>query len=275
MRRHLMARILPLVWILILSGQAFLPSRASCQLRDVEWKEAVTLGSQLGSVTHEGADPARPEPQNWIVGANGYALSGSVTFDVGPPNTRTHIEGDNQSTYSDMAGQAVSTIVFEFVVRETSPPPVAVSQVPVTAVLRGGASAGGDAVLYANGFASADLSTPRGSIGFWSTEVDNGSGPVSKEFNETVRYELSPHVIVTGTLTARSRMATDIRVTLTAASASAWVDPVIAIADETIPGTALSYRDHYQIETAPGYWALDTVPVRTTTWGKIKRLYMH
>jgi hypothetical protein len=270
-----MARVVRFTWILLLSGPALFPPEALCQLHDVEWKEAVTLGSQLGTVTYEGADAVRPEPQDAVVGANGYVLSGSVTFDPGPPNTRTSIEGDNTGTFFDMVGQAVSTIVFEFVVRETSPPPAAVSRVPVTAVLRGGATAGGDAALFASGFASADLSTPRGSVGYWSTEVDNAGGPASREFNETVRHELSPHVIVTGTLTARSRMATDIRERRTTASASAWVDPVIAIADETIPGTAVNYRDHFQIETAPGYWALDTVPARTTTWGKIKRLYMH
>ena len=58
------------------------------------------------------------------------------------------------------------------------------------------------------------------------------------------------------------------------ASASAFVDPIIEVADETIPGTSDSYRDHFDIEFGNGYYALgDPTPVEPATWGRIKSLY--
>jgi len=51
------------------------------------------------------------------------------------------------------------------------------------------------------------------------------------------------------------------------------IDPVIEVADEVIPGTAVNYRDYFGVEFAPGYDALGSVPTRNATWGMIKKRY--
>jgi hypothetical protein len=55
-------------------------------------------------------------------------------------------------------------------------------------------------------------------------------------------------------------------------TATGMIDPVIEIADQTIPGTSSSYRDYYTLEFSEGYDA--QTPVERTTFGRIKRMFM-
>jgi hypothetical protein len=84
---------------------------------------------------------------------------------------------------------------------------------------------------------------------------------------------LAPDEVVSGEIFVDASIGAESPTEGTASTAEATFDPVIEIADMTIPGTTASYRDYFTVEFSPGYFALGQVPVERTTWGQIKRLY--
>jgi hypothetical protein len=169
----------------------------------------------------------------------------------------------------------IGFINYQFAVRETSSPPVSVSTVPVNVQVQGTADADGDGALFAQASAGANFwSLVQGTMDVWQVSADNSQGQASDSFNESVQYMLEPDEVVNGGLQVSANINPKKMQNNTSSSSIGWADPIIEIADETIPGGGgATYRDHYEIEFANGYWALGSIPVQDTTWGKIKRLY--
>ena len=245
------------------------PIRA--QLSDAAWNETLTLTTNLGTDYYPGVDPAVPEPQVGSLSGTNYGADGSVTFGSGPPNVTSSANATYTSGITYLGVTSYCRIDFQFAVRQTSAPPVAVTTVPVNVTVQGTVGVAGG--IFASAFSTVNLATFQGPIASWAAGVDNSAGTATDGFNETVQIDLAPDLVVDGDMTADAGIAGEVLVTGTFATASSWVDPVIAVADETIPGSSDSYRDHYEIEFSPGYYALDQSPVERTTWGKIKRLY--
>ena len=175
----------------------------------------------------------------------------------------------------DLSGTLIGFVNFQFAVREKSSPPVTVDTVPVNVYGVGTADTDGDAELYAS--ASAGLSfwsLVQGTIEVWQVSVNNMEGPASESHTQDSQYLLEPDEVVNGGITVSAVVNPSTMQPGTSSSSMGWVDPIIEVADEAIPGGGGStYRDHYEIEFAPGYWALGTMPVQETTWGRIKQLY--
>lgn len=251
-----------------------LTSLAHAQLNDVEWSESCSAVTNLGSDSNTGSDPNMPEPQTASLSGGSYSISGSVSFAGGPPNVTSHLEGSYTSGLTYMGGTAYCRIDYSFVVRElASPPVISVGPVPVNVTVQGTVGVTGDAALFANAYAAATLSTTLGPLRDWTITVSNDQGQASDSFNETARIDLDPDQVVMGDLTASANIAGEVLQSGTSSSGTAWIDPVIEIADELIPGSSFNFRDYYEIEVAPGYWALGTAPVASTTWGRLKNLY--
>jgi len=98
------------------------------------------------------------------------------------------------------------------------------------------------------------------------------TGPILLDATQTV--SIQPGVVLDGSISvlaiaALFTVSTDI-------GATASVGPAFEITGDFIPGTESQYRDFFEIEYSPGYWALrDTTPVAPTTWGKLKAFYSH
>jgi hypothetical protein len=55
--------------------------------------------------------------------------------------------------------------------------------------------------------------------------------------------------------------------------ATASIETAIEVADQLIPGTSTNYRDFYELEFSPGYYALRPEAVQSSTWSEVKSLY--
>ena len=84
---------------------------------------------------------------------------------------------------------------------------------------------------------------------------------------------LAPDEVVNGSISVSANIWPNEMQAGSSSSSTGWVDPIVSIANQTIPESSANYRDHYEIEYAPGYWALGSTPVQETTWGRIKQLY--
>ena len=244
------------------------------QLTNVQWVESLSLDAVPDDNSFQtGVSSSTPEPLANSLSGSGYSISGSVTFaSPGAPNATSHVVASYQSGLTFLGGTAYCRIDFQFAVRQTSNPPVSVSLVPVNVQVQGTAAANDD--MFVNVFSSANFSTSQGPLGSWLAQVDNTQGNASDSFSENAQFMLAADNVVMGDLTASVNISTEILQANTTASGTAWVDPIIQVSGEAIPGGGgATFKDHFEIEFADGYWALGAIPVQPTTWGKIKRLY--
>lgn len=259
---------------LLVLGLLAIPAAGRAQLNDTSWNEALTLSTNLVTDYYPGEDPAVPEPQAGSLSGTNYGADGNITFaSGGPPNAYSYTNASYTSGISYLAVSAYCRIDFQFAVRQTSAPPVSVTAVPVNVTVSGTVGVSGG--IFASANSQVNLASFQGPIQSWEVSVDNSSGTASDSFGETVQYQLAPDLVIDGDMTSDAGIAGEVLVMGTNATANAYVDPVIEIADETIPGSSDSYRDHYEIEFSPGYFALVPAPVEKTTWGRIKQLYTH
>lgn len=154
-------------------------------------------------------------------------------------------------------------------------PPVSISMVPMEVITAmGTANASGTTEFSASARAGIILT---GSVSgtLVNLEADTSSpGTESAAFNETVSFSIEPDEVVTGNLLASAQIITGDLGASDNASAEAFIDPIIVVSSDIIPGTSTRYDEVYEIEFSPGYWALgNPTPVEASTWGRIKRLY--
>jgi len=247
----------------------------AAQLQDVEWNESLNLIANPDSMySQTGSDPAIPEPLSGMLAGSGYSIGGSVTFASGAPNVTSDVQGSYQSGLFYLEGSAYGRIDFEFAVRLVTTPPISVSSVPVNVHVQGTAGVTGNGDLFAAAWSSVNIATGSGPLGGWMVQVDNSSGQTTDNFNESPQYQLAPDTVVFGDKTASASIQGEGLVPGSSATATAWVDPIIEIADEPIPGGGgASYRDFFDIEFADGYAALDELAIQDATWEEIKQLY--
>ena len=247
---------------------------AGAQLADVTWVESAFVNADAANDGQAGSDDAMPEPQNAALGGTGYTISGSVSFtSPGPPNATSAISGGYQSGLSFLGGTSYCRIDFELAVRQTSAPPVPAGMIPVRVIANGTADATGDAALFAVANAAFDLATQSGPLLGEQALADNSAGTGSDAFNVNTVVQIATDVVAFGSLTASANISAEVLQGGTSGSATAFVDPIIEVDDQMIPGSSASYRDHYEVEFAAGWFALGPAPTKETTWGKIKRLY--
>jgi hypothetical protein len=165
-------------------------------------------------------------------------------------------------------------IDFQFQVLESAMPPVPVTAVPVHIHAQGTADATGDSTLRAASFSRFTLISTALLIS-WDVSADNvgGGAPPSDSFDNDDQLELAPDEVISGEIFVDAGIGAESPPLVAGSSAEATFDPVIEVADMTIPGTSAKYRDFFTVEFSPGYFALGQSPVEQTTWGKIKRLY--
>lgn len=253
-------------------GLLLVAAPGQAQLADVSWQETLTLSTNLETDPHLGLDNAVPEPLTGSLSGSNYGAAGSVSFAAGPPNVTCNTNANYTSGVTYLSVSTYCRIDFTFAVRQTSAPPVAVSTVPVVITVAGSCDVTG--AIFASAFSEVNLANSiQGPLAAWSAGVDNSAGNDSDAFSDTNTFNFAPDLVIEGDMTASAGIAGEVLTSGTAATANAYLDPVIEVADQTIPGSSDSYRDHYQIEFAPGYWALGQAPAERTTWGRIKQLY--
>jgi len=255
-----------------------LPAIGFAQLVDPAiWSEQVGLNADNASDGGLGNDDAVPEPQSASLSGSSYSIDGSVSFNSpGAPNATADMSASYTSGLSSFLGGSVTCqIIFSFRVVETSPPPITLQNVRVDITASGTADAGGDSDLFSNALATFVVGTPaQPTMVDLSATASNSGGVLSDSFNETNQIILGPSGGANVTMTVQATIAPEVLVSGTSATATAFVDPIIVMADELIVGGGgANYRDHYVIEFVDGYWALGSTPVQPTTWGKIKSLY--
>jgi hypothetical protein len=258
------------VWFLVLT---LFPTVARAQLRDTEWTEYVLLRGNELTAEQWGEDDLAPEYVSRGLVSGSVGCLGSVEFGPpGPPQGTASVHATSES--EDVRASAVFTVEFDARVQETSSPSVSVTHVPVSVSVAGSATASGDSSLPATAvavfFIRHDFTIPV----LLRAEAGNaGEGSVmSDSFEETVTIDIQLGL----PLECQMRAVTEILAEpgIGRADATAFLDPVIEVADEPIPGTTDSYRDHYEVELGPGYYALgQPTPILPSTWGRVKSSY--
>jgi len=251
------------------------PSTGHAQLSATMWNESLSLDADATSGGQPGADSELPEPLSDNLSGSQYSIDGSVSFGPpGPPQATSTVSGSYTSGLNNfLGGNAYVRIDFTFQVRQTSSPPVSVSAVPITVHAAGSVNATGDAAMFANASSSFELFTSQGPLVSYDVMASNGTGGSSDSFNEMFQTTLAPDLTVSGAMTASANVGAEGLQPNIQGSATAFIDPVIEVVDDVIPGTGSSYRDYFDIEFGSGYFALDTVPVEPATWGQIKTRY--
>lgn len=255
---------------------SLLPGFAAAQLQDTHWSETVTVSANEVNSQEVGQDIAMPEAisQNATDGIAG--CTGNVSFGPpGPPQGTSTMSGFSESNGSDVTGVAVLNISFFARVVQTSTPDVMVTTVPVSISASGTADASGS---WTGAQSFSDVTILLGLDDVFVAHVDASSNslsgfPETDSFDESLIADIPVNGVLNGALIAQASI-TALNADSGGANASAFVDPVIEVADQVIPGSSASYRDHFQIEFGAGYYALgNPTPVEPTTWGRIKSLY--
>ena len=262
---------------LVLSAPVLaLPGSRTTSLESTSWLESIVLTSSDSSLSRDGVDDAVPEPLTASLVGVGYSLDGQVVFpQQGAPNVAVTLGAQHESGGPALIGSLVGCrIDFQFRVLESATPPVPVTTIPVHLHAKGTAEANGDSTLRAASFSRFTLISIA-LLESWDVSADNvgGGSPSSDSFDNEDQLELAPDEVVSGEIFVDASIGAESPLGETVSSTDATLDPVIEVADMTIPGTSARFRDFFTIEFSPGYFALGQVPVERTTWGKIKRLY--
>lgn len=251
------------------------PPMVNAQLVGTQWTEQISLSTDSNEDNRTGTDSSLPEALNAQLTGAGYELNGDISFQSpGAPNVTTAVSaslGANSLTF--MTGSSFGQVSFQFLVTLTSTPPVPVTVVPVVISATGTVAAEGDLEMTAYGDSKFEVWTVGDIFATWTAFTSNTSSG-SDSFAEGVRLEFAPGFVGNCTMTASAGISAEILQSGISASATAYIDPVFSIADEIIPGSTANYRDHFEVQLSPGYWALgNPTPVEKTTWGRIKRFY--
>jgi hypothetical protein len=266
------ARFLPLAAGLLLLP---VPLAAQPALSPALWDENVSLSAGGEDVSFAGSDPFVPEPASEELSGDGYYLAGNVFFGPpGPPEGAAAITWDVPAGGPSVQMATSVSIDFQLAVVQTAAPPGGVTEVPVRVAATGSATAtGGVGPVAASIFrfqaVGIEILITR------RVDADDNpdtSIPVSDSFDLDETVEIPVDMVV---LVSMSAFASGTMVDQGAArqgSALGFIDPVVEVADETVPGSSSSYREFFTIEFSEGYDAQST-PVERTTVGDLKRRF--
>jgi hypothetical protein len=260
-----------------LAGAAcvLLTAPASAQLQPTSWTELVGFFICLSDPRWLGQDPASPEPLLQSVTATNYSLETDLTFGPpGPPFVTAHSEG-TLSAYLYCAFQnratAQGTVTFQLRIIEKAPPPVVVESVPMMISIHGSVVTAANS--YGDAVASVAIMNGNTEVFRKLSEASTGGNPGPIPLDATKTVSMQPGVVLDGSISVLSVVALYTLGTGIGATASAGSD--FEITSDVIPGTNYLYRNFFDIEYSPGYWALgNPTPVQTSTWGKIKSQYL-
>jgi len=253
------------------------------------WTEQLSLSASDSAWGGFGTDDLAPEDILEGVGKDGASAAGYVVFGAPQPAACSSVQeigprGAVLITAAVLAGVPVDasaglTAEFQFRIVQTSDPPVPVAEVPVTAEVCGTVETGGDPSLVATSYAS--IAIWHFVQGFPTYYLVNATAnadinpatefPTSDSFQFQRTEPFPVGAILDGRLVTGVSCYSPLNPTEAGqATTQAFVDPVIEVADQTIPGSSAGYRDHFAIEFGAGYYALDPTPVEPTTWGRLK-----
>lgn len=254
-----------------------LPAAASAQLQATQWYETTNVQANELTDQNLGLDIAIPET---VISEVSDGVAGSAaTVNHGPPGPPSGTAGIN--AYSELAGSdltAVANMTVNFFARliQTSPPPVSVTTVPVSFSASGTVNASGTPSIQGQCLSNVTILLGLDPVLTADIRASNnpGSGyPTSDSFDESTVSNVALGDLINASLIAQASV-TAFGADAGSVTATAFVDPVIEVMDQTIPGTSSSYRDYFEVEFGPGYYALgNPTPVVPTTWGDIKTRY--
>jgi len=242
------------------------------------WTESVTLKASALTNNYLGVDNGLPEPLTGTLSSSSYVIDGNVAFgEPGPPSITVHAHLSTGGNYSDdYHATSQSAVSFDFQIVQTHLPPVAVDYVPILITSRGSVYAAGSCDFYCTGGTAQGsmVVTTNGAEVFneaASVNVKTGSSQ-QVSLDATKAISVQPGTVLHGTIQVFTTAGVEI---LGAnASGTASLGSGFDITSAFIPGTEYQYRDFFQIEYSPGYFALgNPIPVIPATWGKLKSLY--
>jgi len=271
--RHQMAPLfLAATLLVLLAGRV----EAQFALSPAIWDENISLQVHTvgnNNTSYTGSDPLAPESHTEELSGTGYDVTGSVQFgSVEYPEGTAQVMWDIGEAGAALQLSSILSIDFQLRVIETATPPVSVTEVPVD--------------ILANGSVSVEqFFGPRATSSFQfrvlGTSIlinkaldlygDPDSTTTTDQFTIDETPLVPPDETAIVSMSATASMGTVATGGAATGSATGMIDPVIAIADQTIPGTSSSYRDYYAIEFSEGYDA--QTPVKRVTFGRIKQLY--
>lgn len=260
----------------VLCALLVLAAPVAGQLNVTSWEESLSFDlAPDPSFSEMGSSNVVPEPLSTSFNGASYSYSGGISFDPGDPNVTCEVEANYMTGLTAFDGSAFSHIGFQFRVIETSPPPVVVGMVPVDVSASGSVQATGNGDLYASGTSVFNLSNGQVTILNDAAFAENTNGPASDSFLLSQLLALAPGEVMSVDLNATAAVAAFTIQDNIFAGGFAYIDHLIEVADQTIPGSSASYRDHYEVEFGSGYDALNPTPVLETTWGRLKGLYQN
>jgi hypothetical protein len=269
---------MPLGLALLLVAWSLEPAQSQ-SLNQTQWYESLALNGDEQTAQGLGADDSSPEPQSNAISGSTWSLDGDITFGPpGPPHVTTQVNGSHTSGAAFFLGATAYVMIsFEFQLTQIASAPVTITSVPLTVHSQGSATTTGDEEFFAIAFAFLDLGWEGGplvSMEARATNTPTDEWPDSDSFNESQRFTVPPTAEVFGSMASNANIAAEVPQSGIAASAEAFIDPIIEVADETIPGTSMSYRDVFEVEMSDGFFALgDPTSVRRAGWGTVKSLY--
>ena len=265
--------LLCLLSLLILSTFPALP--ASAELPEATWAEICIASVDEERDSREGTTS---EPENILAEAQSATAgqTASVVYNSsGPPAVTVEVNGTADEP-SELFGLADCRIAWHFRVVASGPIPARVEPVPVNVIVSGWANANGTpennahsgATLMISDSAMGDLMTLHQVIATSSGEAD------ARSINAQLQtFSVLPDVQLDGSLAVSATNGAGGTAGAGTSKAGAYLEHSIEVAAIPIPGDGTLFSDLFEIEYGPGYWALGSVPVRSTTWGDMKNRF--
>ncbi len=262
--------------ILALGGLAH-PASAQ-PLNATQWFESLSIDADGQSGGSVGVDEAQPEPLAGNLNHANWSLDGDVVFGpAGPPHATTHVSGSHQSGLSFLGATGYVMISFEIRVNATGNPPVPVNSVPMRIHSQGRAEAHGDAEFFASALAFLDMGAETGplvSLEARATNDPNDNDPNQDSFNEVRSFSAQPNSVIFGSMAATATVQAEVPPSGISANAEAFIDPIIEVSDDFIPGTSTRYSDVFEVEFSDGFFALgEPTAVEPASWSRVKSAY--
>jgi len=251
------------------------------QLSDALWTESVSIQANLEFGGQTGSDNSKPENIAGTLDGADYVATGSVHYTPSlVPAVTCQASTNYQSGALDiLTVDTFASVIWEFVVVESASGGPSVSSVTINVLAEGSAAVTADAATLAAANARFEIRYLNTGVAVVYEDIVannvGGGTPLSDSFAVSNSFalpigEVFRAMIMTG---ASSRASFDQGAAV--GSGTGYVDPVIEVADELIPGSSESYRDYYQVEFSQGYDTGVTTPVRSNaSMGRLKSMFV-
>jgi hypothetical protein len=254
---------------------------ASAQLADAMWIENVSIQVDFDFGGEIGSDNSKPENLSSSRSGDDYVASGSVTYaQSAVPEVTCEASTNYQAgELTNLIVDTSASVIWRFVVVESASGGPSVSSVPIHVTAQGSASVTADAATLSAANARFSIRYEEGAVAVVYEDIVannvGGTTPLSDTFAVDDQFpmpidEVFVALIITG---ASSRASFDQGPAV--GSATGFVDPIIEVADELIPGSSSNYRDYYTVEFSKGHDAGDpSTPLRSSpSMGELKSRY--